>query len=408
MSTISLASIAPPEPDLTPEEMLRRAVELRPVLRERQAECEALGRLPESTNDAFVNAGFYRIIQPRRFGGYEFDMPTFVAVMTEAARGCPSSGWVLALTSGHPYLLSYMSEQAECDAYGTDGEFRAPGVVMPGAVATPRDGGVVLNGGWDYSSGCDIATHFLGSAMIPPAQPGTAPALLFVLIDRKDFSIVDNWDVVGMRGTGSRRVVVQDVFVPEHRVAPSPFFTSEVLPCTHANPMYRGGVLSLLMMELACVGVGIGLAAIDAYEEILRSKRVMSPISPLRFEDATFQGHFGRASALVSTAEAALKQCARNYMEYAHRQGAGGEAFSDQENRRLLLVEQQCVRLASEAVELLFRTGGSSAGKQSETLQRYMRDVTFMRTHVGLQHEMSEQNYARLHFGLPVLADRGG
>jgi 3-hydroxy-9,10-secoandrosta-1,3,5(10)-triene-9,17-dione monooxygenase len=205
-----------------------------------------------------------------------------------------------------------------------------------------------------------------------------------------------------MRGTGSRRVVVRDVVVPRHRVAPSPFFTTDVLPCTHANPMYRGGVVALLMMELACVAVGIGLAAVDAYADILRSKRVLSPISPLRFEDATFQQHFGHASALVSTAQAALKQIARDYMEYAHRQAAGGPPFSDEENRRLLLIEQQCARLVSEAIELLFRTGGSSAGKQSEPLQRYLRDITFMRTHMGLQHEMAEQSFAKAHFGLPI------
>lgn len=402
MTTIPANSIAPPQSDLTPDEMLRRARAMRPVLRERQAECEALGRLPDSTNDEFVKAGFYRILQPRRFGGYEFDLPAFVSVMIEIARGCPSSGWVLALTSGHPYLLSYLSEEAQCDAYGDDGEFRAPGIFMPGAVATPRDGGYVLNGGWDYSSGCDIATHFLGNAMIPPAQPGEMPALLFVLIDRKDFSIVDNWDVVGMRGTGSRRVVVKDVFVPGHRVAPSPFFTPDVLPCTHANPMYRGGVSGLLMMELASVGVGIGLAAIDAYDDILRTKRVLSPISPLRFEDVTFQQHFGRASALLLTAEAALRQVAQDYMHLAQRQADGGEKFSDLENQGLLLAEQEIVRLAAEAVELLFRTGGSSAGKAGAPLQRYMRDITFMRTHLGLQHDRAGVRYAQLHFGLPV------
>lgn len=402
MTSAPATMIAPPEPDLTPVEMLHRAQAMRPVLRERQAECEALGRLPDSTNAEFVKAGFYRILQPRRFGGYEFDLPAFVAVMTEIARGCPSSGWVLALTSGHPYLASYLSEEAQRDAYSNDGEFRAPGVFMPGAVATPREGGYVLNGGWDYSSGCDIATHFLGNAMIPSEQPGEMPALLFVLIDRKDFSIVDNWDVVGMRGTGSRRVVVKDVFVPEHRVAPSPFFTSEVLLCTHANPMYRGGVTGLLMMELASVGLGIGLAAMDAYDDILRTKRVLSPISPLRFEDITFQQHFSRASALLLTAEAALRQIAQDYMRFARRQADGGEKFSDLVNQGLLLAEQEIVRLAAEAVEILFRTGGSSAGKASAPLQRYMRDMTFMRTHLGLQHDRAGVRYAKLHFGLPV------
>src|SRR5262252_9506781 len=90
-----------PEPSLSPEEMLSRAQAMRSTLRERQALCEQLGRIPEETNDEFVRAGFYRIVQPRCFGGYEFDLMTFVRVMIEVSRGCVDSGWTLALTASH-------------------------------------------------------------------------------------------------------------------------------------------------------------------------------------------------------------------------------------------------------------------------------------------------------------------
>ena len=401
MTTMPATSIAPPEPDLTPAEMLRRAQAMRPTLRARQAECEALGRLPEATNDEFVKAGFYRILQPRRFGGYEFDVPTFVTVMTEIARGCPSSGWVLALTSGHTHTLTYLSEQAQVEAYGADGEYRAPFVATPGVFAAAADGGYVLNGGWDYSSGCDIATHFLGHFVVPPAPGGTF-TLLIALIDRGDYEIVDNWDVVGMRGTGSRRVVVKDLFVPEHRIAPSPLFGPSTVPSVHKNPMYRGRPLSLLMLELVCVSVGVAYAAIDAYEDILRSKRVSTPVSPFRYEDATFQQHFGQAMALVATANAALRQIATDYMALAARQASAGTPITDEEDSGLLIIEQQCVRMCGEAVDLLFRTGGSSAGKADAPLQRYMRDMMFIRTHMGLQFEGAQRNFAKLRFELPV------
>jgi 3-hydroxy-9,10-secoandrosta-1,3,5(10)-triene-9,17-dione monooxygenase len=223
-----------------------------------------------------------------------------------------------------------------------------------------------------------------------------------MMIERGDFTIEDNWDVVGMRGTGSRRVVVHDLFVPAHRVAPSPLFSKDAPPCMHENPMYRGRVLALLMMELAAVAVGIGYAALDAYEEIMRKKRAGTPLSPLRFEDATFQQIFGHASALLLTAEAALHGIADDYMTFSRRQAEGCEPFSDRENHGLLLVEQQIALLAGSAVDVMFRTGGSSAGKSAEPLQRYMRDMTFLRTHMGLQHELSERGYARLHFGLPT------
>src|ERR1700685_175188 len=141
--------IPPPEPDLTVAELLRRADALRPLLRERQAECEQLGELPEDTTARFLAAGFYRILQPRLYGGYEFALPDFIRIMISVARGCSDSAWVLALTSGHTVLSAQLSESAQRQVFGPAGDFRAPGVGMPGGVGIPADGGLHVNGAWD-------------------------------------------------------------------------------------------------------------------------------------------------------------------------------------------------------------------------------------------------------------------
>src|SRR6202451_543858 len=133
--------IVPPEPDLTVNELLRRADALRPLLRERKAECEAAGELSDDTNARFLAAGFYRILQPRLYGGYEFALPDFIRIMISVARGCSDSAWVLALTSGHTVLAAQLSESAQRQVFGTTGDFRAPGVGMPGGVGVPADGG---------------------------------------------------------------------------------------------------------------------------------------------------------------------------------------------------------------------------------------------------------------------------
>src|SRR6202161_3895131 len=129
--------IPPPEPALTVDELLHRAEALRPLLRERQTECEELGELSDDTNDRFLAAGFYRILQPRRFGGYEFALPDFIRVMIAVARGCSESAWVLALTSGHTVLAAQLSATAQREVFGVTGDFRAPGVGMPGRVGVP-------------------------------------------------------------------------------------------------------------------------------------------------------------------------------------------------------------------------------------------------------------------------------
>jgi 3-hydroxy-9,10-secoandrosta-1,3,5(10)-triene-9,17-dione monooxygenase len=203
--------IAPPEPGLTIDELLQRADAMRPLLRERQAECEQLRELPADTNDRFRAAGFYRMLQPRLFGGYEFALPDFIRVMIAVARGCSDSAWVLALTAGHTVLAAQLSESAQREVFGPTGDFRAPGVGRPGGAGVPVDGRLRVNGAWDYASGCDLATHFFGSTMVRDPATNASLGNAWILFDRDQFKIVDNWNVIGMQGTGSRRVVIENV-----------------------------------------------------------------------------------------------------------------------------------------------------------------------------------------------------
>jgi len=209
--------IPPPEPNLTVDELLRRADAFRPLLRERQAACEELGELSVDTNNRFIAAGFYRILQPRCFGGYEFKLPDFIRVMMAIARGCSESAWVLALTSGHTVLAAQLPESAQREVFSPTGDFRAPGVGMPGGAGVPADGGYRVKGAWDYASGCDLATHFFGSTMVHDPETQASLGNAWILFDRDQFKIVNNWNVIGMQGTGSRRVVIEDAFVPADR-----------------------------------------------------------------------------------------------------------------------------------------------------------------------------------------------
>lgn len=146
MTTIATTALPVPEPDLTPEAMRDRMIGMRDMLRSTQPECEAAGRLPEHINQAFIDAGFFRAVQPRRFGGYEFGLPEFLSIMIEAARGCPSCGWTLCLTSAHTHTFALFGEDAQIEAYGDHGNVRAPFVAMPGGVLTPTDGGTRSRG----------------------------------------------------------------------------------------------------------------------------------------------------------------------------------------------------------------------------------------------------------------------
>lgn len=134
--------------------LIARAAALKPLLRAQQAENDERGAYSPELHQAFVKAGLYRTVQPRMFGGYEFDIPTFYRAMLEIAHGHPSAGWCLTLCASHPFLIaSHWSERAQRELFGPDGHFAAPHRVPPMGKLTPVEGGYRLTGKWDFCSG---------------------------------------------------------------------------------------------------------------------------------------------------------------------------------------------------------------------------------------------------------------
>ena len=389
-----------PEPKLTFAEMLCRAEAMRAILRERQQHCEELGRLPEETHRDFLNAGFYRILQPRSFGGYEFSATDFVRLVLEISRGCIDSGWVLSLIASAPAaFLSPFSETAQREAYGSDGDCRIASVLKPGSSALPVEGGYRVGGAWDYCSGCDIATHLVASVVLRDAPKQPPKGMAFALFDRADYEIVDNWNMIGMQGTGSRRVVVGERTIPAHRVAAISMLEPRAEP--EGPPKVN---LNLGAFAACAAGVGGARGALDVYEGILRNKKWIVPPFPLRFEMPEMQQSFGNAQALVDTAEAALLALADQSEERCLTCRKEGIALGANDVRRISRAAQQCVELAWQAVDLMCRTAGSSSATRQAPLGRYFRGLAVLRTHIGLQFEHTSVNAARLYFGLPPLS----
>jgi 3-hydroxy-9,10-secoandrosta-1,3,5(10)-triene-9,17-dione monooxygenase len=272
------------------------------------------------------------------------------------------------------------------------------------ATAKPVEGGYVLNGFYDYASGCDTATHFFGGTNVVTDDGSPAPRLN-VCLSRDEWRIEDNWFVMGMQGSGSKRVVVDNVFVPEARASQrDPLFPIDerLQPGygVHKGIVYAGPSMNILMCEIAAVAVGTAYAALDAYEDMMRVRTTRPPNITSRSESPEFQRHFGEALSLIRTAEAALIGMASEYMELCRLDVEEDVRFTPEASQTLVLVDQQITRLAGEAVEKLFYSAGSSAAKPGSPLERYYRDMATLRTHITLQFERNWEAIAKLHFGL--------
>jgi len=398
-------SVPVPEPDLTPDAMIQRAIALQPLLRSEQDATERRGYHSEAIHEEFRKAGFYRCLQPRRFGGYEFDLKTYYRLGIEIARGDPSVSWCLIVGAGHALMLgSYFSEEAQADGFGPSGDFSAPSVAAPNGTATPADGGWLVKGKWGYASGAPYATHFMPSVLIQ--EKADKPCAGIALVPRSQWKMLDDWGaILGMRGSGSNSIVIEGARVPKSHVTALDMLDVDVSRGTpgfqlHGNPMYAGRCLAFFHAELVSVLVGLGYAAIDEYEKIIHTKSTLYPPMMPRYLHHDYQRYLGLALGMMNAAKRLVLNAGEVYMEYCRRGLEGGQPFTLEEDLELVASLEHGGRLVWEAVEMLFRTATSSAAKDGERMQRYYRDASIYRGHLSAQYEMVAQRLALVHLGL--------
>jgi 3-hydroxy-9,10-secoandrosta-1,3,5(10)-triene-9,17-dione monooxygenase len=406
----ALADVTFPQPEQTlrPEDLIDRAREMRDLLREEQDATDDRGTYSPDTHELFRSAGFYRTLIPRRFGGYEFDVTTFVRMVVEIARGCPGTGWCLCLAAGHGLQIGGLfSEAAQIRALSPDGEFAAPmrGVPMGTATRAP-EGGWKIEGTWDYCSGSPYATHALVAARLVEDGVGTGHGL--ALIPRNGWILLDDWRhrAFGMRGSGSNSIAVEGTVVPDEFVVRGSLLQFKGGLETpgyrlHGNPMYAGHPMGYLQIEITSVLVGCAYAALDEYERIIRARKTLGPNPVPRFNMPDYQRYWGLAAGKIRAAEDILVKMSDFYMQLCRESVDNGGTFAVERLMSIHASTHHAVNLAWEAVELLFRTSGTSeGGRNGSRMQRYYRDISTARTNIGLQYETFAQMFAQEHFGL--------
>jgi alkylation response protein AidB-like acyl-CoA dehydrogenase len=379
----------------TVDEVLGRVAELEPMIRAASAEAEMERRLSSHVAEALRDAGCYHLFRPRSRGGLELDPVSAFRVIEELSRIDSAAGWNVALANSCEPLGAWFSDETTAEVFGSIRTVMAGGNVPPRR-AVPVRGGYRLSGRCTFNSNCHAATWIVGFAHVHDngverLDENGQPVTLITLFPTELAEIIDNWDTLGMRGTGSHDVNVDDVFLPAERAVP-------LKPLEQPSPAYSGPWHRLTMWpSVACAAIpalGIAQAAIDEFAE-LATKKTPSYTTTMLKDRSIVQLRFATAVAKVESARAYLHEAFD-----AAWQGALEERSLDLAGRaRLLLASSHVPIAAAEAVDLIHSLAGTTGIRNDQTFQRHFRDVHVITQHAFVSESRMEA-VGQVRFGL--------
>jgi 3-hydroxy-9,10-secoandrosta-1,3,5(10)-triene-9,17-dione monooxygenase len=359
-------------------EAIRRAEALIPLLREEAPESERLTKLSPRAIHALHASGLIRYMQPKRWGGMELDFVSMVDIPEMIARGDPSAAWTLTNLGGHHRLLSLWPQACQEEIWGDDPDMGiASGIAFVQGSGRKVDGGLVVSGKWGFSSGVDHSTWNMLACVV--REGDKAVDWCMCMIPEADYQIIDDWQTLGMRGTGSRSVQCKDVFVPEHRVVsfhsakPGHVFPGHAV---NTNPMYRIPLPAFAGYGIGACLLGAAQAALDLSIDLVKSRSTSYTAAKMR-DFQTVQLRIGTAAAKID--------CARTWMRSdcieAHETIKAGRPFDLEMKLRYRRNGAVAVKLIVEAVDTLHEMAGANGIYDAYPIQRLFRDV-----HAGGAH----------------------
>ncbi|MFE5476659.1 3-hydroxy-9,10-secoandrosta-1,3,5(10)-triene-9,17-dione monooxygenase oxygenase subunit [Nocardia sp. NPDC055165] len=380
------------------QEVTERVEALLPTLRERAQEAEDLRRIPEESMKALQETGFFRLLQPKQWGGHAADPVVFYDTVRKIASACGSTGWVSGIIGVHNWHLALFDQQAQQDVWGEDTDVRISSSYAPMGAGQAVDGGYIVRGSWAWSSGSDHATWaVLGGPVIKNGKPVDFGSFL---IPRSDYRIDDVWNVVGLRGTGSNTVVVEDIFVPSHRFLSFRAMSEGRAPGLEQNtdPVYKMPWGTIHPTTISAPIVGMGYGAYEAHVEH-QGKRVRAAYAGENAKDDPFAKV--RVAEAASDIDAAWRQLSGNVAEEYALLLAGEEVPFDLRVRARRDQVRSTGRVIA-SIDKLFESSGATALANGTPLQRFWRDAHAGRVHAANDPERAYVMYGTHEFGLPV------
>lgn len=381
----------------TLEHLLKQAHHVGELAAAHASTTERERQLAAPAAEALLESGLIKILQPARFGGYELGFGELVRVGQTIAHHDVSAAWVFCILGIHHWWGAFVNAQLQDELWGDDPETCFVDSFAPNGKAEPVDGGMRLSGKWGFLSGLPWA-RWAAVGAIAPATPGAEPEYLMFFVPQSDYTVVDDWHTVGLRGSGSASVQVENVFVPTHRVfrMGHAMATGEIPGhAVNPGPLYRVSLVGGLGLALVPPSLGGAQALLRRFQE-RAAARVPLFSAQRQAELVLSQSMLAETAVELDMAEGLMYR----YADEVTACGTSGGAFDTTDRTRLYAWRAVIARRAREANFRLTELAGASAIFENEPLQRYWRDVHAMGQHVALNYESALRNYGRSLLGL--------
>lgn len=341
---------------------------------------ESLGRLDDQAAKVLRDTGAIRMLQPKTYGGLELHPRQFAETVMRIAACDGSTGWVAGVVGVHPWEMAMADPRVQQEVWGEDADTWIASPYAPMGVLRPVDGGYVFNGHWQFSSGTDHCDWiFLGAFLADEnGNKLNPPRSMHVILPRADYEIVeDSWDVVGLRGTGSKDILVKDAFVPDHRVIEY----AKVVDGTLAkeagltNPVYRLPFSAVFPLGITAAVIGICEGAL-AHHMAYQRDRVQITGTAVRDDPYVLYAVSEAAAEIAASRSALLDNIAR-----IHDQVAAGKEITFEQRAVGRRTQAQAAWRAVRAVDEIVARSGGNAMRMDNPIQRFWRDA-----HTGLAH----------------------
>lgn len=379
---------------VTAERLIAAAQAHAAALRARAQEAEGLRRVPDESIALLCRDGFFRVYQPRRFGGSEIPMQSVLQAISALAEGCASTAWVTAVLQIHAFLLGLFPRAAQDDVFGTDAQALIAGVLQPRGTLVAAPGGYRLSGGpWPFASGCDHAQWAILGAMIEGS--GAEPAM--VLVPMREVEIRDDWFVSGLKATGSKSLMVASATIPAHRVLGFGHAFGGGHPESGAGeaPLFRSAAIPMLALNVTGPALGAARATLDDFLRHIANRRMAFSGEPQTQAPETHR-QVAEAKIKIDIAGMLLDRAAGAMRDAAE----AGTPMALEPRARVRLEAAYAVRQCVEAVETLFLASGGGVLQETHPIQRAQRDVHAMNVHAVLPLDTNLALYGSIALGL--------